>query len=202
MKSTGVSIVRFFLCIFGIFFIAGCSRPAEVAEDDPLAKYCGEYVLYSVVGEHCYDLNDDASAYRTLLDEFSQIAGYYEPNHFASVEKSLRISNSTEPALTFNVCLPYPNYIEKDGSYDVAGVAYLEQSIKLWQYQLDNPSEKRFVPGYADESNIFLSHINEMYISEFSEDSFTVRLDCFMYSLGFESVYPNEIVEYTYVRNQ
>lgn len=41
-----------------------------------------------------------------------------------------------------------------------------------------------------------------MYISEFSEDSFTVRLDCFMYSLGFESVYPNEIVEYTYVRNQ
>lgn len=169
-----------------LVLMTGCSKYIE--DPDPsLSKYCGQYELVSVHWEGtAKDLNADGTGTNSLLGEYRQILGYWQPDMVATVETSLSADSyeKDKPGLAFNVMLPYPEYSPSQTGYAVRGIGCLKESILLKSDILETPWHHVLHPYGPGNTDPFLSGIEEMAISDLSEDEFTVRLRCWLYDPG------------------
>lgn len=174
-----------FVSIVSLLF--SCQKPTAPMPELTLAEqYYGKWILYRIeTSEIQVDVNGDGVESANMLDEYSSMIGYWEPNHVAIVEPALTIGEADLPALSFNVLLPYPGICKTETDMFVSGVRYLPISIRVDEEDLtglDGHSPHALHPGYSDPSEVFLSGINEIKIifPANNDETFWIRMECRM----------------------
>lgn len=162
----------------------------QVPSDDPAPesladRYCGKWFLYKIeTSQYLTDINSDGKKNANLLDEYYLMPGYWEPNHVAEVVPALPIGDEDQPAITFNVNLPYPDFIKSDdGTVEVTGVKYLPLSYRVDEEDiigLDGHRTEIMYPGYPESAGAFLSGIDMMEMIIRPDDMFWIRMQCDM----------------------
>lgn len=166
---------------------ASCTKeaPEVLPEPESLAEqFCGEWNLWQIsITSLPIDLNGDGRSSDNLLDEYSSMIGYWEPNLVATVEPALSIGEEDLPAVAFNVLLPYPEFKGTEEEFCIAGLKYLPISVRVDEEDLtmlDGHSPDVLYPGYTDASDIFLSGISEIRIIPVNTKTFWIRMECRM----------------------
>ena len=164
-----------------------CQKPTAPMPELTLAEqYYGKWFLYQIeTSEIRMDVNGDGKESENMLDEYSSMIGYWEPNLVATVEPALSIGEDDLPALSFNVLLPYPGICKTETDVLVAGVRYLPISIRVDEEDLtglDGHSPDVLYPEYSDPSEVFLSGIDEIEIifPAGDDETFWIRMECRM----------------------
>ncbi len=132
----------------------------------------GEYELADVHWEGLpLDLDNDGVAHYALLHEYKNLLGYSETYHFATIgyKKSKGIKGEAQIA--------FPEYIEKNGDFQIRGLKYIPISIGL--ENIDSPSSYQTIrfKNY-DESDTNLSYIYSVTALNFTDNSFELKLHC------------------------
>lgn len=187
-EARNVLSMHFIFFLSALVLVTGCNK--SIVDPDAnayLSKYCGQYELARVHWEGAAkDLNADGTGTWSLLDEYRQILGYWQPDMTATVETASTADSYGKETtwLAFNVILPYPEYSEAQTGYAVKGIGCLRESILLDAEILETPWHHVLNPDSSGSIDPFLSRIEEMTITELSEDKFTVRLHCWLYDPG------------------
>ena len=170
--------------------IMGCSKDSI----DPnsferlVSIHQGEYKLEAVHWSGlAVDFDNDGFARWELLDtEMKNTPGYFPYNHGAMVEEELHEKLwGTHPYMNVLARIPYPYYESTDEGYKVKYIVYLPVSIQMVYYgELSSSIINNL--GTQGEKDIFMSGVEEIQITEFLPDSFTIRVRCTMYAISQE----------------
>lgn len=178
--------------VFGLLVLlvlaVACQKqvpPADPVPESLADRYCGKWFLYKIeTSQYLTDINSDGKKNANLLDEYYLMPGYWEPNHVADVVPALPIGDEDLPAITFNVNLPYPDFIKSDdGIVEVTGVKYLPLSYRVDEEDiigLDGHRTEIMYPEYPESAGAFLSGIDMMEMIIRPDDMFWIRMQCDM----------------------
>lgn len=162
---------------FLMLIVAFCSLFFVSCENDKpslsiIDMATGEYELVDVHWNGLpLDLDNDGVAQYALLNEYKNLLGYFEKNHIATIGHKKSTETKVEAQLAF------PEYIEKDGDFQIRGLKYLPMSIGL--ENIDSPSSyQTFNFKNYDESDTNLSDIYSITASNFTDNSFKLKLHC------------------------
>ena len=163
-------------------------------------QHIGEFTLKKIHWDgQSVDMNNDGVARWDLLEnEMDKALGYYPPNHEAKVEEGkVPTEWNGRPFLNVLAQLPYPLYESSEKGHIVKRIAYLPVNLQMIYYDNLSSTIINHVP-HSDESDIFIGKIEEILISEFKPETFTIRVRCTMYDLNQEET--TNYLRYTYER--
>ncbi|MCQ2116130.1 MAG: hypothetical protein MJZ07_08010 [Bacteroidales bacterium] len=182
-----ISLLVVAVCFLGCVPREDVAPSHQVQESDfarQARNLYGDYKLINVLWTGCQtDLNGDGVYGWNLLDEMKDKIGYWEPNHLSNVCEG-EIVQSYEPwsryALSFNLTLPYPYLVERDGGEVVcSSVGYFKKTLRVEDLRVKQNGARATI-GYYDSSNIFLNGLKwlEVYVDSFDDDSFKIIAQC------------------------
>lgn len=175
-----------------IFILAAviclCSCDKEVITptfESDIQKMYGDYTLSDIHWPGlAVDLNADGTGYWSLLYEFQNKVGYYEPDYSANVTDGIIFSSDepwAEPTAAFNVTLPYPHYIISEGKWLCTDIRNIKVTLRATEATFNLASNCCWIyPGYTDQDDLFLINIQDisLYVEAIDDKSFKVGIHC------------------------
>lgn len=177
----------FFVSLATAMCLIGCDKvsPVNGRFEKNMQKLFGDYELVEVSSPGVPDLNNDFIGHSDLLYEFQNNLGYFEPDYTACVCDGIYYPSGQKgkSAVAFNVTLPYPYYVVKNGEWICTCIKKINFTIRA--------DEDSFYPGvtcckasptYDDPDDVFLSRVREIGLNVQSYDarSFQIVLRCTM----------------------
>lgn len=165
-----------------------CSCDKEVITptfESDIQKLYGDYTLSDIHWPGlAVDLNADGTGYWSLLYEFQNKVGYYEPDYTANVTDGIIFSSDepwAEPTAAFNVTLPYPHYIISEGKWLCTDIRNIKVTLRATEATFNLASNCCWIyPGYTDQDDVFLLNIQDisLYVEALDDKSFKVGINC------------------------
>lgn len=189
MKKNLMLHLHMLIVAFCSLFFVSCEKDKPSQSITKMA--IGEYELVDVHWEGLpMDLDNDGVAQYALLHEYKNLLGYFETNHIATIgyKKSTGIKVEAQIAI--------PEYIEKNGDFQIRGLKYIPMSIGL--ENIDSPSSYQTIrfKNY-DESETNLSDIYSVTALNFTDNSFKLKLHCTL--LHVDISYKSQNLETNYL---
>lgn len=170
MKKNLMLHLHMLIVAFCSLFFVSCEKDKPSQSITKMA--IGEYELVDVHWEGLpMDLDNDGVAQYALLHEYKNLLGYFETNHIATIGYKKSTGIKVEAQIAF------PEYIEKNGDFQIRGLKYIPMSIGL--KNIDSPSSYQTIrfKNY-DESETNLSDIYSVTALNFTDNSFKLKLHC------------------------
>lgn len=170
MKKNLMPHLHMLIVAFCSLFFVSCEKDKPSQSITKMA--IGEYELVDVHWEGLpMDLDNDGVAQYSLLHEYKNLLGYFETNHIATIGYKKSTGIKVEAQIAF------PEYIEKNGDFQIRGLKYIPMSIGL--ENIDSPSSYQTIrfKNY-DESETNLSDIYSVTALNFTDNSFKLKLHC------------------------
>lgn len=170
MKKNLMPHLHMLIVAFCSLFFVSCEKDKPSQSITEMA--IGEYELVDVHWEGLpMDLDNDGVAQYALLHEYKNLLGYFETNHIATIGYKKSTGIKVEAQIAF------PEYIEKNGDFQIRGLKYIPMSIGL--ENIDSPSSYQTIrfKNY-DESETNLSDIYSVTALNFTDNSFKLKLHC------------------------
>lgn len=170
MKKNLMPHLHMLIVAFCSLFFVSCEKDKPSQSITEMA--IGEYELVDVHWEGLpMDLDNDGVAQYALLHEYKNLLGYFETNHIATIGYKKSTGIKVEAQIAF------PEYIEKNGDFQIRGLKYIPMSIGL--ENIDSPSSYQTIrfKNY-DESETNLSDIYSVTALNFMNNSFKLKLHC------------------------
>lgn len=170
MKKNLMPHLHMLIVAFCSLFFVSCEKDKPSQSITEIA--IGEYELVDVHWEGLpMDLDNDGVAQYALLHEYKNLLGYFETNHIATIGYKKSTGIKVEAQIAF------PEYIEKNGDFQIHGLKYIPMSIGL--ENIDSPSSYQTIrfKNY-DESETNLSDIYSVTALNFKDNSFKLKLHC------------------------
>lgn len=170
MKKNLMLHLHMLIVAFCSLFFVSCEKDKPSQSITEMA--IGEYELVDVHWEGLpMDLDNDGVAQYALLHEYKNLLGYFETNHIATIGYKKSTGIKVEAQIAF------PEYIEKNGDFQIRGLKYIPMSIGL--ENIDSPSSYQTIrfKNY-DESETNLSDIYSVTALNFTDNSFKLKLHC------------------------
>lgn len=178
---------RIFIFVWAAL-ICLCSCDKEVITptfESDIQKLYGDYTLSDIHWPGlAVDLNADGTGYWSLLYEFQNKVGYYEPDYTANVTDGIIFSSDepwAEPTAAFNVTLPYPHYIISEGKWLCTDIRNIKVTLRATEATFNLVSNCCWIyPGYTDQDDLFLINIQDisLYVEALDDKSFKVGIHC------------------------
>lgn len=178
---------RIFIFVWAAL-ICLCSCDKEVITptfESDIQKLYGDYTLSDIHWPGlAVDLNADGTGYWSLLYEFQNKVGYYEPDYTANVTDGIIFSSDepwAEPTAAFNVTLPYPHYIISEGKWLCTDIRNIKVTLRSTEATFNLASNCCWIyPGYTDQDDVFLLNIQDisLYVEALDDKSFKVCIHC------------------------
>lgn len=178
---------RIFIFVWAAL-ICLCSCDKEVITptfESDIQKLYGDYTLSDIHWPGlAVDLNADGTGYWSLLYEFQNKVGYYEPDYTANVTDGIIFSSDepwAEPTAAFNVTLPYPHYIISEGKWLCTDIRNIKVTLRATEATFNLASNCCWIyPGYTDQDDVFLLNIQDisLYVEALDDKSFKVGIHC------------------------
>lgn len=177
---------RILTIVAAIACICSCEKhtPSDTFESNIQNLY-GDYKLSDI---HWHglpvNLNYDETGYWSLLHEFQNKIGYYEPDYVASVGDAIIFSKEetwAEPTTAFNVSIPYPKFIMSDGKWLCTDIRTLKLTLRATEKTFKLMENSCFIyPGYAEPEDLFLANIEDIsvYVESFDDTFFKIGVHC------------------------
>jgi hypothetical protein len=182
MKKLLIMVLSF-CCLYSL---CSCEREEEPADtfEFNVQKLFGDYNLTNIHWPGlAVDLNndDEGVGYWSLLYEFQNKIGYYEPAYTATVTDGKVFNDSDKPSASFIVTIPCPNYLLSDGKWVCSGLRDIKVTLRANEENFllaTNCCE--IVPGYRDPEDVFLASIRDisLVVMSYDDSSFKVGLHC------------------------
>lgn len=170
MKKNLMPHLHMLIVAFCSLFFVSCEKDKPSQSITEMA--IGEYELVDVHWEGLpMDLDNDGVAQYALLHEYKNLLGYFETNHIATIGYKKSTGIKVEAQIAF------PEYIEKNGDFQIRGLKYIPISIGL--ENIDSPSSYQTIrfKNYND-SETNLSDIYSVTALNFTDNSFKLKLHC------------------------
>lgn len=170
MKKNLMLHLHMLIVAFCSLFFVSCEKDKPSQSITEIA--IGEYELVDVHWEGLpMDLDNDGVAQYALLHEYKNLLGYFETNHIATIGYKKSTGIKVESQIAF------PEYIEKNGDFQIRGLKYIPMSIGL--ENIDSPSSYQTIrfKNYND-SETNLSDIYSVTALNFTDNSFKLKLHC------------------------
>lgn len=170
MKKDLMPHLHMLIVAFCSLFFVSCEKDKPSQSITEMA--IGEYELVDVHWEGLpMDLDNDGVAQYALLHEYKNLLGYFETNHIATIGYKKSTGIKVEAQIAF------PEYIEKNGDFQIRGLKYIPMSIGL--ENIDSPSSYQTIrfKNYND-SETNLSDIYSVTALNFTDNSFKLKLHC------------------------
>lgn len=170
MKKNLMPHLHMLIVAFCSLFFVSCEKDKPSQSITEMA--IGEYELVDVHWEGLpMDLDNDGVAQYALLHEYKNLLGYFETNHIATIGYKKSTGIKVEAQIAF------PEYIEKNGDFQMRGLKYIPMSIGL--ENIDSPSSYQTIrfKNYND-SETNLSDIYSVTALNFKDNSFKLKLHC------------------------
>lgn len=170
MKKNLMLHLHMLIVAFCSLFFVSCEKDKPSQSITKIA--IGEYELVDVHWEGLpMDLDNDGVAQYALLHEYKNLLGYFETNHIATIGYKKSTGIKVEAQIAF------PEYIEKNGDFQIRGLKYIPMSIEL--ENIDSPSSYQTIrfKNYND-SETNLSDIYSVTALNFTDNSFKLKLHC------------------------
>lgn len=170
MKKNLMPHLHMLIVAFCSLFFVSCEKDKPSQSITKIA--IGEYELVDVHWEGLpMDLDNDGVAQYALLHEYKNLLGYFETNHIATIGYKKSTGIKVEAQIAF------PEYIEKNGDFQIRGLKYIPMSIGL--ENIDSPSSYQTIrfKNYND-SETNLSDIYSVTALNFTDNSFKLKLHC------------------------
>lgn len=170
MKKNLMPHLHMLIVAFCSLFFVSCEKDKPSQSITEMA--IGEYELVDVHWEGLpMDLDNDGVAQYALLHEYKNLLGYFETNHIATIGYKKSTGIKVEAQIAF------PEYIEKNGDFQIRGLKYIPMSIGL--ENIDSPSSYQTIrfKNYND-SETNLSDIYSVTALNFTDNSFKLKLHC------------------------
>lgn len=170
MKKNLMPHLHMLIVAFCSLFFVSCEKDKPSQSITEMA--IGEYELVDVHWEGLpMDLDNDGVAQYALLHEYKNLLGYFETNHIATIGYKKSTGIKVESQIAF------PEYIEKNGDFQIRGLKYIPMSIGL--ENIDSPSSYQTIrfKNYND-SETNLSDIYSVTALNFTDNSFKLKLHC------------------------
>lgn len=170
MKKNLMPHLHMLIVAFCSLFFVSCEKDKPSQSITEMA--IGEYELVDVHWEGLpMDLDNDGVAQYALLHEYKNLLGYFETNHIATIGYKKSTGIKVEAQIAF------PEYIEKNGDFQIRGLKYIPMSIGL--ENIDSPSSYQTIrfKNY-NESETNLSDIYSVTALNFTDNSFKLKLHC------------------------
>ena len=170
MKKNLMLHLHMLIVAFCSLFFVSCEKDKPSQSITKMA--IGEYELGDVHWEGLpMDLDNDGVAQYALLHEYKNLLGYFETNHIATIGYKKSTGIKVEAQIAF------PEYIEKNGDFQIRGLKYIPMSIGL--ENIDSPSSYQTIrfKNYND-SETNLSDIYSVTALNFTDNSFKLKLHC------------------------
>lgn len=170
MKKNLMPHLHMLIVAFCSLFFVSCEKDKPSQSITKMA--IGEYELVDVHWEGLpMDLDNDGVAQYALLHEYKNLLGYFETNHIATIGYKKSTGIKVEAQIAF------PEYIEKNGDFQIRGLKYIPMSIGL--ENIDSPSSYQTIrfKNYND-SETNLSDIYSVTALNFTDNSFKLKLHC------------------------
>lgn len=170
MKKNLMPHLHMLIVAFCSLFFVSCEKDKPSQSITEIA--IGEYELVDVHWEGLpMDLDNDGVAQYALLHEYKNLLGYFETNHIATIGYKKSTGIKVEAQIAF------PEYIEKNGDFQIRGLKYIPMSIGL--ENIDSPSSYQTIrfKNYND-SETNLSDIYSVTALNFTDNSFKLKLHC------------------------
>lgn len=170
MKKNLMLHLHMLIVAFCSLFFVSCEKDKPSQSITKIA--IGEYELVDVHWEGLpMDLDNDGVAQYALLHEYKNLLGYFETNHIATIGYKKSTGIKVEAQIAF------PEYIEKNGDFQIRGLKYIPMSIGL--ENIDSPSSYQTIrfKNYND-SETNLSDIYSVTALNFTDNSFKLKLHC------------------------
>lgn len=170
MKKNLMLHLHMLIVAFCSLFFVSCEKDKPSQSITEMA--IGEYELVDVHWEGLpMDLDNDGVAQYALLHEYKNLLGYFETNHIATIGYKKSTGIKVEAQIAF------PEYIEKNGDFQIRGLKYIPMSIGL--ENIDSPSSYQTIrfKNYND-SETNLSDIYSVTALNFTDNSFKLKLHC------------------------
>lgn len=170
MKKNLMLHLHMLIVAFCSLFFVSCEKDKPSQSITKMA--IGEYELVDVHWEGLpMDLDNDGVAQYALLHEYKNLLGYFETNHIATIGYKKSTGIKVEAQIAF------PEYIEKNGDFQIRGLKYIPMSIGL--ENIDSPSSYQTIrfKNYND-SETNLSDIYSVTALNFTDNSFKLKLHC------------------------
>lgn len=170
MKKNLMPHLHMLIVAFCSLFFVSCEKDKPSQSITEMA--IGEYELVDVHWEGLpMDLDNDGVAQYALLHEYKNLLGYFETNHIATIGYKKSTGIKVEAQIAF------PEYIEKNGDFQIRGLKYIPMSIGL--ENIDSPSSYQTIrfKNY-NESETNLSDIYSVTALNFKDNSFKLKLHC------------------------
>ncbi|MDY3266944.1 MAG: hypothetical protein SOX26_05375 [Phocaeicola sp.] len=170
MKKNLMPHLHMLIVAFCSLFFVSCEKDKPSQSITEMA--IGEYELVDVHWEGLpMDLDNDGVAQYALLHEYKNLLGYFETNHIATIGYKKSTGIKVEAQIAF------PEYIEKNGDFQIRGLKYIPMSIGL--ENIDSPSSYQTIrfKNY-DDSETNLSDIYSVTALNFTDNSFKLKLHC------------------------
>ena len=178
---------RIFIFVWAAL-ICLCSCDKEVITptiESDIQKLYGDYNLSDIHWPGlAVDLNADGTGYWSLLYEFQNKVGYYEPDYTANVTDGIIFSSDepwAEPTAAFNVTLPYPHNIISEGKWLCTDIRNIKVTLRATEATFNLASNCCWIyPGYTDQDDVFLLNIQDisLYVEALDDKSFKVGIHC------------------------
>lgn len=170
MKKNLMPHLHMLIVAFCSLFFVSCEKDKPSQSITEMA--IGEYELVDVHWEGLpMDLDNDGVAQYALLHEYKNLLGYFETNHIATIGYKKSTGIKVEAQIAF------PEYIEKNGDFQIRGLKYIPMSIGL--ENIDSPSSYQTIrfKNYND-SETNLSDIYSVTALNFTDNSSKLKLHC------------------------
>lgn len=170
MKKNLMLHLHMLIVAFCSLFFVSCEKDKPSQSITKIA--IGEYELVDVHWEGLpMDLDNDGVAQYALLHEYKNLLGYFDTNHIATIGYKKSTGIKVEAQIAF------PEYIEKNGDFQIRGLKYIPMSIGL--ENIDSPSSYQTIrfKNYND-SETNLSDIYSVTALNFTDNSFKLKLHC------------------------
>lgn len=165
-----------------------CSCDKEVITptfESDIQQLYGDYNLSDIHWPGlAVDLNADGTGYWSLLYEFQNKVGYYEPYYTANVTDGIIFSSDepwAEPTAAFNVTIPYPHYIISEGKWLCTDIRKIKVTLRATEATFNLASNCCWIyPRYTDQDDVFLLNIQDisLYVEALDDKSFKVGIHC------------------------
>ena len=177
---------RILTIMMSLVCLWGCEKSSTVNTfESNVQKLYGNYMLSDIHWNgRPVNLNYDDTGYWDLLNEFQNKIGYFEPDYVADVSDGIIFSKEeswAEPAVAFNVTIPYPNFILYEDKWLCTDIRSFKLTVRGTEETFKLMENSCWIyPGHVEQEDLFLAGIKSIsvYVESFDDDCFKIGSHC------------------------
>lgn len=165
-----------FVLMAAALLVAGCEEEEKMDPEGFEAKtkdIVGRYEICRVFWSGLSaDLDGDGIGRHEMLDEYENILGWSHKMSWAEIDADVKNETARLEAR-----IPYPILTKEEDRYVATKIDYLPLSIEISDLDRLYHNSLRF-HNPEDNSDIYLSTVDEILISEMEDGTLTLRVHC------------------------